>query len=143
MSSHVDRQSVMHKLNWMGDKEHREPTIDYIKQTNMYGLWILLTGLEQLFLQVYKLQINCNWHKFLLYCLIINVSYKRKTNQKSITEQLSLGCLKLVPPLFFSVQLLSVLWGHSFFHPRHNGQWPPTLKDFLSQILSITFIFLS
>ena len=28
-----------------------------------------------------------------------------------------------------------------FFHPRHNGQWPPTLKDFLSQILSITFIF--
>ena len=30
-----------------------------------------------------------------------------------------------------------------FFHPRHNGRWPPTLKDFLSQILSITFIFLS
>ena len=29
------------------------------------------------------------------------------------------------------------------FHPRHNGQWPPTSKDFLSQILSITFIFLS
>ena len=25
------------------------------------------------------------------------------------------------------------------FHPRHNGQWPPTSKDFLSQILSITF----
>ena len=30
-----------------------------------------------------------------------------------------------------------------FFHPRHNGQWPPTSKDFLSLILSITFIFLS
>ena len=30
-----------------------------------------------------------------------------------------------------------------FFHPHHNGQWPPTSKDFLSQILSITFIFLS
>ena len=30
-----------------------------------------------------------------------------------------------------------------FFHPRHNGQWPPTLKDFLSQILSTAFIFLS
>ena len=28
-------------------------------------------------------------------------------------------------------------------HPRHNGQLPPTSKDFLSQILSITFIFLS
>ena len=29
-----------------------------------------------------------------------------------------------------------------FFHPRHNGQWLPTSKDFLSHILSITFIFL-
>ena len=29
-----------------------------------------------------------------------------------------------------------------FFHPSHNGQWPPTSKDILSQILSITFIFL-
>ena len=28
------------------------------------------------------------------------------------------------------------------FHPRHNGQWPPTSKDFLSKIVSITFIFL-
>ena len=28
-----------------------------------------------------------------------------------------------------------------FFHPRHNGQWPPNFKDFVSQILSITFIF--
>ena len=25
------------------------------------------------------------------------------------------------------------------FHPRQNGQWPPTSKDFLFQILSITF----
>ena len=30
-----------------------------------------------------------------------------------------------------------------FFHPRHNGQWPPTSKDFPSQIVSITFSFLS
>ena len=29
----------------------------------------------------------------------------------------------------------------SYFHPRHKGQWPPTSKDFLSQIVSITFIF--
>ena len=29
----------------------------------------------------------------------------------------------------------------SFFSPCHNGQWPPTSKDFLSQIVSITFIF--
>ena len=44
---------------------------------------------------------------------------------------------------FFSVRLLSVLRGHSGFDPRHNGQWPPTSKDLLSQILTITFIFLS
>ena len=42
---------------------------------------------------------------------------------------------------FFSVQLFCVVI--RFFHPRHNGQSPPTSKDFLSQILSITFIFLS
>ena len=30
-----------------------------------------------------------------------------------------------------------------FFHPRHNGQWPPTSTDFLSQMLSITIILLS
>ena len=40
----------------------------------------------------------------------------------------------------FSVRLLLVLRGHSFFHPHHNDQWPPASKDFLSQILSITFI---
>ena len=45
--------------------------------------------------------------------------------------------------LFFSVWLLSVLRGHSVYHPHHNGQWPPSSKDFLPQILSITFIFLS
>ena len=30
-------------------------------------------------------------------------------------------------------------WSFVFFHPRYNGQWPPTSKEFLSQILSITF----
>ena len=30
-----------------------------------------------------------------------------------------------------------------FFHPRHNGQLSPISKDFLSQILPITYIFLS
>ena len=44
----------------------------------------------------------------------------------------------------FSVRLFSVLRGHSLFSSRHNGQWPPTSKDFfLSQIVSITSIFLS
>ena len=34
-------------------------------------------------------------------------------------------------------------WSFGFFHPRYNGQWPPTWKDFLSQMLSITYIVLS
>ena len=29
---------------------------------------------------------------------------------------------------FFSDRLLSVLRSFGSFHPRHNGQWPPTLK---------------
>ena len=29
------------------------------------------------------------------------------------------------------------------FLPHHNGQWPPPSKNFISQILSITFFFLS
>ena len=41
--------------------------------------------------------------------------------------------------VFFSVRLFMVLRGHSFFHPRHNGQWtPPDFEGFLYQILSIT-----
>ena len=34
---------------------------------------------------------------------------------------------------FFSVPLLSVLLVIRFFHPRHNGQWPPTSKDFYTR----------
>ena len=28
-------------------------------------------------------------------------------------------------------------WSFVFYHPRHNGQWPLTSKDFLSQILPL------
>ena len=34
---------------------------------------------------------------------------------------------------FFSVRLLSVERGLSVFSSRHNGQWPPTLKDFYTR----------
>ena len=51
-------------------------------------------------------------------------------------------CPRLIIGYFFwKFSVLSILRGHSFFHPRHNAQWPPTSKDFLSQILSITFYF--
>ena len=49
---------------------------------------------------------------------------------------------RFVPMSFFFLafdfcRFCVVIW---FFHPRDNGQWPPTSKDFLYQILSITFI---
>ena len=34
---------------------------------------------------------------------------------------------------FFSVRLLSVLRGHSLFHPHHDGQWPQNSKDFYTR----------
>mgnify|MGYP006890239555 CR=1 FL=1 len=40
---------------------------------------------------------------------------------------------------FFSVWLLSVLRGHSFFHPRHNGQLPSTSKDFYPRFYPLHF----
>ena len=43
--------------------------------------------------------------------------------------------------IFYSVRLCRFCVVIRVFHPRHNGQWPPTLKDFLSQIVSITFIY--
>ena len=46
-----------------------------------------------------------------------------------------------IPP-FFSLRLCRFCVVIRVFHPRpHNGQWPPTSMDFLSQILSITFNF--
>ena len=85
------------------------------------------------------------------YIIIVNILllifFSHKNYHKVRTFQRAVTSVKLYLHTFllfiFSVRLLSVLRGHSFFHPRHNGQWPPTLKDFLSQILSITFIFLS
>ena len=41
--------------------------------------------------------------------------------------------------VFFSVRLLSVPLGHSFFHPRHNSQWPPTSKDFYPRFYPLHF----
>jgi len=40
---------------------------------------------------------------------------------------------------FFSVSLLSVLRGHSFFHPHPYGQWPSTSKDFYPRFYRLYF----
>jgi len=53
-------------------------------------------------------------------------------------------CLTLAVLVFkpvvvvFSVRLL-VLRGHSFFHPHHNGQWPPIyIPDFIYYIFDLS-----
>ena len=43
---------------------------------------------------------------------------------------------------FFSVRLLSVLHGHSVFHTRHNGQWPPSSKDFYTKSYPLHYLIL-
>ena len=52
---------------------------------------------------------------------------------------LSFGCLSI----FLAFDFCRFCVVIRFFHPCHNDQWPQTSKDFLSQVLSITFIFLS
>ena len=44
---------------------------------------------------------------------------------------------------FFSIRLLSVLRGHSFFHPRHNGLCAPTSKDFYPRFNPLHFFVLT
>ena len=70
----------------------------------------------------------------------------KKHDAKAIFKTLNIQTVKLPPFVlniwgdlwpylknnFFSVRLLSVLRGHSvFFHPRHNGQWPPTFIHYI------------
>ena len=59
-----------------------------------------------------------------------------------IKSQIKLFCTpSLIFFYFFSFRLVRFCVVTQFFHPLHNGQW--YRRNFLSQILSITFIFLS
>ena len=77
-----------------------------------------------------------------LFSFIVSEGYPCNTKCRSLLYTHISYMITTFYVCFFSVRLLSVLRGHSVFS-SHNGQWPPTLKDFLSQMLSITFIFLS
>jgi len=60
--------------------------------------------------------------------------YHRKLNGNFIKE----SCRDLC--LFFSLgSTVLVLCGYAFFHPHHNGQWPPTSKDFHLRCYPFTF----
>ena len=71
----------------------------------------------------------------------------KQTN--SISQKIFVNILRIFFIIIFIIIILFFIYFFRFcvvirfFHPRHNGQWPPTSKDFLSQILSIAFIFLS
>ena len=74
------------------------------------------------------------------------------TREKILSVETVLMCLRLLLSKILHLQTLFIYLAFDFcrfcviirfFHPRHNGQWPPTSRDFLSQIVSTTFIFLS
>ena len=84
-------------------------------------------------------------------CIVKCVTHS--TNNVCVIIEFSITIIKIVINLikkrivffvlFLAFDLCRFCVVIRFFHPHHNGQWPPTSKDFLSQILSITFIFLS
>ena len=43
--------------------------------------------------------------------------------------------------VFFSVRLCRFCVVIRFFHPRHNGQWPPTSKDFYPRLYPLHLLF--
>ena len=57
---------------------------------------------------------------------------------KNINKVIETSCNLFI----FSIWLLSVLRGHSFFHPRHNGQWPLTLMDFYTRSYPLHYCFI-
>ena len=59
------------------------------------------------------------WHSGILY-------FKQQWPQPIFKKTILLALMQVCQFFFLSVRLLSVLRGH----PRHNGQWPPTSKDF-------------
>ena len=115
---HVDCPEWVDLYNDLGDGHHSEKVNNYTLNTK------LNTAILRSYLK----------HKVILNTKLNTVFFPQLHKRDLNTVYIF---------LFFNVRLLSLLRGHSFFHPRHNGQWPPTSKDFLSQILSITFIFLS
>ena len=60
-----------------------------------------------------------------------------------LTIAMCMARLHLFSFFFFSVRLLSVLRGHSFFSSPPNGQWPPTSKDFYPRFYQLHYFLIS
>ena len=100
---------------------------------------VLCTNVKWTFLTILE-GLNSRKIPYLWFFNFVILCYMKKKGILFFLFFLFLGNLK---KKCFSVRLLSVLRSHSFFHPRHNGQWTLTSKDFVSQILSSTFILRS
>ena len=79
---------------------------------------------------------------------LINITFKKSSKTFcTYCEFIIFSCAKMLIDFLGKTEIFSIFLTFDFcqvcvvihfFHLRHKGQWPPTLKDFLSQILSIT-----
>ena len=72
-----------------------------------------------------------------IYMYKIHVRVLSPDIQKSIVQYILLSgeseSLLSAKNIYFNVQPCRFCVVISFFHPRHNGQWPPTSKDFYTR----------
>ena len=72
-----------------------------------------------------------------IYMYKIHIRVLSPDIQKSIVQYILLSgeseSLLSAKNIYFNVQPCRFCVVISFFHPRHNGQWPPTSKDFYTR----------
>ena len=100
-----------------------------------YQVWILTHR------QTFQTSFDRNQHNVTKFLTNTYVLYDRHYNSGLLF--LNIKCGNLSEMVFWAFDCCRFCVVFRFSHPRHNGQWPPISKDFLSQILSIIFIFLS
>ena len=79
------------------------------------------------------------WQKTQSCCIFFLNNATMCWTRNGAVEHLSGYSYQLYQWWVFSVDFCRFCVLIRFFHPRHNGQWPPTSKDLLSQMLSIYF----
>ena len=75
----------------------------------------------------------CRSVYFLVSIIAFDRCARRLKRKNTVSSVKQISVVALLTMIFFSVRLFCrfcvVI---RFFHPRHNGQWPPTSKDLLS-----------
>ena len=72
-----------------------------------------------------------------------NVCYKANSSEPMVYMTCKCNIIQNNNSFFLAYDFCRFCVVIRFFSSRHNGQWPPPSKDFLSKILSLTFFFLS